>query len=65
MNFQKNPSTIRIPEEDIASASHDMDHVVVLDSINVTHEKITELCKDAGRVLFKGTNLKVLLPGEY
>ena len=64
VNFQKNPGTIRIPEEDLGSESHEMDHLVSLDSTNATHLKITELCKDAGKVLFKGTNPKLLLQGK-
>ena len=63
-NFQKNPSTIRVPEEDLGSEPHKMDHVVYLDSRNVTDEKISELCKDAGKVLFEGTNPKLLLKGK-
>ncbi|XP_068685982.1 out at first protein-like isoform X1 [Montipora foliosa] len=58
---QKNPSTIRVPEEDLGSEPHKMDHVVYLDSRNATDEKISELCKDAGKVLFEGTNPKLLL----
>lgn len=61
--LQKNPSTVRIPEDDLGSESHEMDHVVVLNSENVTDDKIYGLCKDAGKVLFKGTNLKLLLRG--
>ena len=41
-----------------------MDHVVYLDSRNATDEKISELCKDAGKVLFEGTNPKLLLKGK-
>ncbi|KAL9965428.1 hypothetical protein ACROYT_G029227 [Oculina patagonica] len=58
---QKNPSTIRVPEEDIGSESHNMDHAVSLEATNATDESITHLCKDAGRVLFKGDNPKLLL----
>ena len=64
LTLQKNPTTIRIPEEDIGSESHNMDHVVHLATTNVTDKNITQLCKDAGKVLFKGTNPKLLLPGE-
>ncbi|XP_058956263.1 out at first protein [Pocillopora verrucosa] len=60
---QKNPSTIRVPEEDVASESHIMDHVVFLDA-NVTEGTIGQLCKDAGKVLFSGTNTKLLLLGN-
>ena len=62
--FQKNPSTIRVPEEDVASESHIMDHVVFLDA-NVTEGTINQLCKDAGKVLFSGTNTKLLLLGMW
>lgn len=61
--LQKNPSTVRIPEDDLGSESHEMDHVFVLDSGNVTDDKIFGSCKDAGKVLFKGTNPKLLLRG--
>lgn len=63
-NFQKNPGTIRIPEEDLGSEFHEMDHLVSLDLTNATHLKMTELCKDAGKVLFQGTNPKLLLRGK-
>ncbi|XP_067017808.1 out at first protein-like [Acropora muricata] len=58
---QKNPSTVRIPEDDLGSESHEMGHVVVLNSENVTDDKIYGLCKDAGKVLFRGANPKLLL----
>ena len=61
--LQKNPSTVRIPEDDLGSESHEMGHVVVLNSENVTDDKIYGLCKDAGKVLFKGANPKLLLRG--
>ena len=61
--LQKNPSTVRIPEDDLGSESHEMGHVVVLNSENVTDDKIYGLCKDAGKVLFRGTNPKLLLRG--
>ena len=61
--LQKNPSTVRIPEDDLGSESHEMGHVVVLNSENVTDDKIYGLCKDAGKVLFRGANPKLLLRG--
>ena len=54
---------MRIPEDDLGSESHEMGHVVVLNSENVTDDKIYGLCKDAGKVLFSGTNPKLLLRG--
>ena len=63
--MQKNPSTIRIPEEDIGSDSHLMDRVVLLDATAVLDKNITELCKDAGKVLFKGASPKLLLSGMW
>ena len=62
-HLQKNPSTIRIPEDDIGSDSHIMDHVVSLTSTDVLDKNLTELCRDAGKVLFKGTHPKLLLSG--
>ena len=62
-HLQKNPSTIRIPEDDIGSDSHIMDHVVSLTSTDVLDKNLTELCRDAGKVLFKGTDPKLLLSG--
>ena len=41
-----------------------MDHVVFLDA-NVTEGTISQLCKDAGKVLFSGTNTKLLLLGMW
>lgn len=58
---QKNPSTIRVPEEEIGSESYNMDHAVILDSTNATDESIKYLCKDAGKVLFNGDSPKLLL----
>ena len=40
-----------------------MDHVVSLTSTDVLDKNLTELCKDAGKVLFKGTDPKLLLSG--
>lgn len=60
---QKNPSTIRVPEEDLANEYHIMDHMVILDA-NVTEGTISQLCKDAGKVLFSGANTKLLLSGN-
>jgi len=42
-----------------------MDHAVILNSTNATDESINYLCKDVGKVLFKGDNPKLLLSGEY
>jgi len=40
-----------------------MDHVVSLTSTDVLDKNLTELCRDAGKVLFKGTDPKLLLSG--
>ena len=42
-----------------------MDHAVILDATNATDESINYLCKDAGKVLFKGNNPKILLSGGF
>ena len=42
-----------------------MDHAVTLDATNATDENINYLCKDAGKVLFKGDKPKLLLSGAY
>ena len=63
-HLQKNPSAIRVPEDDIGSKSHSMDHAVMLDAMNATDQNISQLCRDAGKVLFKGSNPKLLLQGE-
>ena len=40
-----------------------MDHVVSLTSSDVLDKNLTELCRVAGKVLFKGTDPKLLLSG--
>jgi len=42
-----------------------MDHAVILDATNATDESINYWCKDAGKVLFKGNNPKILLSGGF
>lgn len=45
---QKNPSTIRTPEDDLGRTNHTMDYVVVLKHSSVISPHIAELCAEAG-----------------
>lgn len=45
---QKNPSTIRTPEEDLGRTNHTMDYVVLLKHSSIISPHIAEVCAEAG-----------------
>ncbi|XP_057651657.1 out at first protein [Diorhabda carinulata] len=45
---QKNPSAIRLPEEDLGRTNHSMDYVVLLKHAGIISPHIGDLCNEAG-----------------
>lgn len=49
---QKNPSTIRTPEEDLGRTNYTMDYTVVLPHSGLISPHISELCAEAGEATY-------------
>ncbi|KAJ8922637.1 hypothetical protein NQ315_007669 [Exocentrus adspersus] len=49
---QKNPSTIRTPEDDLGRTNHTMDYVVVLKHSGIISPHIADMCAEAGMATY-------------
>ncbi|XP_030758835.1 out at first protein [Sitophilus oryzae] len=49
---QKNPSTVRTPEEDLGRVNHTMDYVVVLKHADIISPFIRDICAEAGQATY-------------
>ncbi|RZC35479.1 OAF domain containing protein, partial [Asbolus verrucosus] len=49
---QKNPSTIRTPEEDLGRTNYTMDYTVVLPHSGLISPYISDLCAEAGEATY-------------
>lgn len=49
---QKNPSTIRTPEEDVGRTNRTMDYVLVLQHSGIISPHVADLCAEAGAATY-------------
>ncbi|KAF7287227.1 hypothetical protein GWI33_002046 [Rhynchophorus ferrugineus] len=49
---QKNPSTVRTPEEDLGRVNHTMDYVVLLKHSGIISPFIVDICSEAGQATY-------------
>lgn len=49
---QKNPSAIRLPEDDLGRTNHSMDYVVLLKHAGIISPHISDMCAEAGQATY-------------
>ena len=64
--MQKNPGTIRQPEEDRGKEQHDLDLFVTLDMSSIISPHIKTMCGEAGNATYaREADLKAWAKGIY